>query len=138
MRASHATTGHALGSRQSCVGGFNVWEVSVSEVLSHQTELFTTADAVEVWSPLRYELDECMEVCHQRVREAEELAELARQQETYRTVRPCSDCGVVGLEAVTVLAPDTKTEWLCITVAKKCHELWSLYEHAQNGVLCNM
>jgi hypothetical protein len=117
---SHATTGDSLQSRVACVGADNVWEVSAVEILKHQAELFTTANAIEVRSLLQYELEECTPVCHRRVREAEELVEFERQQEVFRTTRPCSDCGVPGASAVTLRAPDTETGYLCANCGRKC------------------
>lgn len=120
VRVSHATTGDALQSRTAFVGVNNVWEISAAQILGQQTELYTTANMVEVRSLLRYELDECTPVCHRRVREAEELVEIARQQEIYRTTRPCSDCGVLGLDAVMLQAPDTRTGYFCANCCRKC------------------
>lgn len=117
---SHATTGDALQSRMACVGANNVWEISAIEILNHQAELFTTANAIEVRSLLQHELGECTPVCHRRVREAEELAETARQQEIYRITRPRSDCGVLGVNAVTLRVQDTKTGYLCANCGRKC------------------
>lgn len=92
VHASHATTGHALESRRSCVGANNVWEVSAVETLKHQSELFTTANAVEIPSLLHYEVDECTPVCHRVVRETEELAEIAHYREmrlrSFRIIGP--------------------------------------------------
>lgn len=120
VRVSHATTGDALQSRTAWVGANNVWEISVMDVLDQQKELFTTTNTVEVRSLLGYELDECTPVCHRRVLEAEELVEITRLQEIYRTTRPCSDCGVLGLDAVTRQASDTKTGYLCANCCRKC------------------
>lgn len=85
----------------------SVWDIAAAaDFLTQQTELFTTANTVEIGSLLRYELDECTPICLRRVCEAKEFVEFARQQEINRTARPCSGCGVVGLDAVTSQAPE--------------------------------
>lgn len=63
---------------------------------------------------------ECTPMCRRRVREAEDLVEFDRQQEIYRITRPCGDCGVLGVDAVTLQEPDTKTGYLCANCGKKC------------------
>lgn len=118
---SHATTGDALESRTACVGVNSVWEIAADEILSQQTELLTTEDAVEIRSLLhQYKAYECTPMCRRRVREAEEMVAFDRQQEIYRTTRPCSGCGVLGRDAVTMHAPDTQTGYLCVKCSRKC------------------
>lgn len=121
VHVSHATTGDALKSRTACVGVNSVWEIAADEILDQQIELFTTERTVEIRSLLcQYKAYECTPMCRRRVREAEELVEFDRQQEIYRTTRPCGDCGVLGVDAVTLQAPDTKTGYLCANCGKKC------------------
>ncbi|CAM9407905.1 unnamed protein product, partial [Sphacelaria rigidula] len=59
VRVTHATTGDALQSRTACVGVNNVWEISAVQILGQQTELYTTANAVEVRSLLNHEPARC-------------------------------------------------------------------------------
>lgn len=121
VRVSHATTGDALESRTACVGVNSVWETAADEILDQQTDLFTTESTVEIRSLLhQYKAYECTPICRRRVREAEEMAEFDRQQEIDGTTRPCGGCGVLGFDAVTMEAPDTKTGYLCAKCSKKC------------------
>lgn len=87
VRASHPTTGESLESRQSCVGVNNLWEVSAVDVLSKQTELYTTTNTVHVRSLLPYEVDECASRCRERIREAEDVAEMTRREKMYTMKR---------------------------------------------------
>lgn len=59
VRVTHATTGDAPQSRTACVGVNNVWEISAVQILGQHTELYTTANAVEVRSLLTHEPARC-------------------------------------------------------------------------------
>ena len=121
VRVSHRTTGDALKSRTSCVGVNSVWEITADEILNQQIELFTTESTVEIHSLLhQYTAYECTPTCRRRVREEQELEEFDRQQEIYRITRPCSGCDMLDLDAVTMVAPDAETGYLCPKCSRKC------------------